>query len=96
MNDHRSHDKRESDWVSFRRSILVWWHGGESERQKTRRALGVESDDEGFRKTVSPKFHWTVLLIRKPLQIIHTYSSKILVTVIGGVIVAYIVMKWLQ
>ena len=94
MNDENTKHVRESDLVSLRRAIQIWWYGGESGRQQRRKALGVYRTSESFEKAETPKYHWTALLVRIPLKFIHSQFATFLAGVLVGVVLLWIGQKW--
>lgn len=94
--DEGEHERRENDWQATKHSILVWWHGGESSRQKIRRATQVYRQDEGFEEPANPKYHWTAAIIRWPIAMLRRHIPAIIAAVIAGITVLLIYDRWFK
>ena len=83
----------------FSHKVKAWWFGGESARQKTRKATGVYKVEEGFETQDRPSYHWTSLAIRYPFVIARRHTAAVIIGLIvgigSGVAVLYIGQTWL-
>lgn len=78
---------------SLLHKIQKWWYGGESSRQKLRQTTGVYSQEEGFEKPEKPKFHWTAIVCRLPVEFFQAHLWLIVATVLAGVLIL-IIWHW--
>lgn len=94
MSDNGYEADRESDWDTLKYWVRAWWHGGESGRQKLRRAAGVYRASEGFDKSDQPKFHWTALVFRAPFFFVQTNFGSFLVALLAAIAAIAIQNGW--